>query len=89
MWLPGSFGTFTSPNSASQTTAPVTMPCQRARRAVEVEAGLQFEPGQEDFDFVFFHQAERTRKKRGIESAVVSLSHTEHYAVAMAMLVYK
>lgn len=33
--------------------------------------------------------AEKTRKKRNILSAVVSLSHTENYAVASAMLVFK
>lgn len=32
--------------------------------------------------------AERTRKKRGLKGAVVSLSHTENYAVASAMLVF-
>lgn len=31
--------------------------------------------------------AEKTRKKRGIKGAVVSLSHTANYAVASAMLV--
>lgn len=31
--------------------------------------------------------AERTRKKRGLKGAVVSLSHTSNYAVASAMLV--
>ncbi len=33
--------------------------------------------------------AERTRRKRSIAGAVVSLSHTENYAVASAMLVFK
>ncbi|MBI3315397.1 MAG: holo-ACP synthase [Candidatus Omnitrophica bacterium] len=33
--------------------------------------------------------AERARKKRGIRNAVVSLSHTENYAVASAMLIFK
>ena len=33
-------------------------------------------------------EADRSRKKRGIQTAVVSLSHTENYAVAAAMLVY-
>ena len=33
--------------------------------------------------------AEKARKKRGIRSVVVSLSHTENYAVASAMLVFK
>lgn len=33
--------------------------------------------------------AEKTRKKRGIAGAVVSLSHSDHYAVASAMLVFK
>ena len=33
-------------------------------------------------------QAEKTRKKRHIKGAVVSLSHTENYAVASAMLVF-
>ena len=33
-------------------------------------------------------QAERTRKKRKLKGAVVSLSHTEHYAVATAMLIF-
>ena len=38
---------------------------------------------------VYWHgQAERTRKKRGLKGAVVSLSHTENYAVASAMLVF-
>ena len=32
--------------------------------------------------------AEACRKKRGIHSVVVSLSHTENYAVASAMLVF-
>ena len=31
----------------------------------------------------------RTKNKRGIKEALVSLSHTENYAVATAMLVYK
>jgi holo-[acyl-carrier protein] synthase len=34
-------------------------------------------------------QAESCRKKRNIHSAVVSLSHTENYAVASAMLVFR
>ena len=34
-------------------------------------------------------QAEKTRLKRGLEGALVSLSHTENYAVASAMLVFK
>lgn len=34
-------------------------------------------------------QAERTRKKRRIQGAVVSLSHSDHYAVASAMLIFK
>jgi holo-[acyl-carrier protein] synthase len=33
--------------------------------------------------------AEKCRVKRGLEGAVVSLSHTENYAVASAMLVFK
>jgi holo-[acyl-carrier protein] synthase len=33
--------------------------------------------------------AEKTRKKRRIAGAVVSLSHSEHYAVASAMLIFK
>jgi holo-[acyl-carrier protein] synthase len=33
--------------------------------------------------------AERCRKKRNLKGAVVSLSHTENYAVASAMLVFK
>ncbi len=38
---------------------------------------------------VYWHgQAERTRKKRSLKGAVVSLSHTENYAVASAMLVF-
>jgi holo-[acyl-carrier protein] synthase len=38
---------------------------------------------------VYWHgAAERTRKKRGLRGAVVSLSHTENYAVASAMLVF-
>ena len=37
---------------------------------------------------VYWHgAAEKTRKKRGIKGAVVSLSHTANYAVASAMLV--
>ncbi len=32
--------------------------------------------------------AERTRRKRNLKGAVVSLSHTENYAVASAMLVF-
>ncbi len=34
-------------------------------------------------------QAEKVRKKRGLLGAAVSLSHTENYAVASAMLVFK
>lgn len=34
-------------------------------------------------------QAEKTRKARGLKGAVVSLSHTENYAVASAMLVFE
>ncbi len=38
---------------------------------------------------VYWHgDAERTRKKRNLKGAVVSLSHTENYAVASAMLVF-
>ena len=38
---------------------------------------------------VFWHgDAERSRKKRNLKGAVVSLSHTENYAVASAMLVF-
>ena len=38
---------------------------------------------------VFWHgQAERCRKKRGIAGVVVSLSHTENYAVASALIVF-
>jgi holo-[acyl-carrier protein] synthase len=33
--------------------------------------------------------AEKCRKKRGLAGAVVSLSHSDHYAVASAMLVFK
>ena len=33
--------------------------------------------------------AERTRKNRNLKGAVVSLSHTENYAVASAMLVFE
>lgn len=33
--------------------------------------------------------AEKTRRKRGLKGAVVSLSHTENYAVASAMLVFE
>lgn len=33
-------------------------------------------------------QAEKCRKKRGIAGAVVSLSHSDHYAVASAMLLF-
>ena len=32
--------------------------------------------------------AEKARKKRGLKGAVVSLSHTENYAVASAMLLF-
>lgn len=39
---------------------------------------------------VFWHgSAERCRKKRNLKGALVSLSHTENYAVASAMLVFK
>jgi holo-[acyl-carrier protein] synthase len=39
---------------------------------------------------VYWHgKAEISRKKRGIEKAVVSLSHTDNYAVASAMLVFR
>jgi holo-[acyl-carrier protein] synthase len=39
---------------------------------------------------VFWHgDAEKCRKKRGLKGAVVSLSHTDNYAVASAMLVFK
>ena len=34
-------------------------------------------------------EAEKTRKKRRILGAVVSLSHSDHYAVASAMLLFK
>jgi len=34
-------------------------------------------------------EAERSRKKRGITGAVVSLSHSDHYAVASAMLLFR
>ena len=38
---------------------------------------------------VFWHgAAEKARKKRNLNGAVVSLSHTENYAVASAMLVF-
>jgi holo-[acyl-carrier protein] synthase len=38
---------------------------------------------------VYWHgAAERSRKKRGLKGAVVSLSHTENYAVANAMLLF-
>lgn len=33
--------------------------------------------------------AEKCRKKRRLKGAVVSLSHTEHYAVASALLVFE
>ena len=33
-------------------------------------------------------EAEKTRKKRNLKGAVVSLSHTENYAVANAMLIF-
>ena len=40
--------------------------------------------------FVRWHgDAERCRRKRGIADVVVSLSHSEHYAVASAMLIFK
>jgi holo-[acyl-carrier protein] synthase len=39
---------------------------------------------------IFWHgQAEKVRKKRKIKKAHVSLSHTENYAVANVMLIYK
>ena len=39
---------------------------------------------------VYWHgAAEKTRKKRNIRDIVVSLSHTENYAVASALLIYK
>ena len=39
---------------------------------------------------VFWHKdAEKVRKKRKLKGAVVSLSHTENYAVASAMLVFE
>ena len=39
---------------------------------------------------VYWHgDAERARKKRKLKGAVVSLSHTENYAVASAMLIFK
>ena len=39
---------------------------------------------------VFWHaDAEKTRVKRGIKMAVVSLSHSDHYAVASAMLIFR
>ena len=38
---------------------------------------------------VFWHgEADAVRKKRNLKGAVVSLSHTENYAVASAMLVF-
>ena len=38
---------------------------------------------------VFWHgQAERVRRKRNLKGVVVSLSHTENYAVASAMLLF-
>lgn len=38
---------------------------------------------------VFWHgQAEKVRKKRKIKKALVSLSHTENYAVANVMLIF-
>lgn len=38
---------------------------------------------------VFWHgKAEAVRKKRGLKGALVSLSHTENYAVASAMLLF-
>ena len=40
--------------------------------------------------FVRWHgDAERCRRKRGVAGVVVSLSHSEHYAVASAMLIFK
>ena len=39
---------------------------------------------------VYWHkEAEASRKKRKLKGAVVSLSHTENYAVASAMLVFQ
>ena len=38
---------------------------------------------------VYWHgDAEKVRKKRKIKGAIVSLSHTDHYAVASALLVF-
>ncbi|MBI3252773.1 MAG: holo-ACP synthase [Candidatus Omnitrophica bacterium] len=38
---------------------------------------------------VFWHgQAEKVRRKRNLKGAVVSLSHTQNYAVASAMLIF-
>ncbi len=40
--------------------------------------------------YVLWHKyAEVSRKKRGVAGVVVSLSHSDHYAVASAMLVFK
>lgn len=40
--------------------------------------------------YVCWHEdAEKCRKKRGVAGVVVSLSHSEHYAVASAMLIFK
>ena len=39
---------------------------------------------------VFWHgDAEKVRKKKKLRGALVSLSHTENYAVATAMLIFK
>ena len=37
----------------------------------------------------WYGQAETARLKRGLKGAVVSLSHTENYAVASAMLIFQ
>ena len=37
----------------------------------------------------WYGKAEAIRKKRGLKGAVVSLSHTENYAVATAMLLFQ
>ncbi len=40
--------------------------------------------------YVAWHaEAEKTRKKRKIKTALVSLTHTENYAAAVATLVYR
>ncbi|OGW83503.1 MAG: holo-[acyl-carrier-protein] synthase [Omnitrophica bacterium RIFCSPHIGHO2_02_FULL_51_18] len=39
---------------------------------------------------IFWHgQAEKVRKRRKIQKALVSLSHTENYAVANVMLIFQ